>query len=339
MKSLGLKNVHTEPVTVAHWIRGTAEAELVAPAPQHLALVALGPSVGTPPEGLTAEVVEVATFDELKALGDGAKGKIVLFHHVMQRSRGNFDEYGAAQAFRSRGAALAAKAGAVASLVRSAGTGAFRLPHTGGVHYEAGVNKIPAAALSAEDADLIHRLLRGGQKVRLHLTMTSHDEAPVVSANVVGDVIGRERPQEIVLLGAHLDSWDLGDGRHRRRRRLRDGDRRRAHHRRRGPAAQAHRARRPVHERGDGSRGRQGLRRSVTRASSPSMSPPSRSIRARAVRPVGAPSVARARRRCSSGWRSRSPPSAATACRTAKRRAPISRRWRGKCRWSASDRI
>jgi Zn-dependent M28 family amino/carboxypeptidase len=211
MKALGLKNVHTEKVMTPHWIRGDAAAEIVGPDAQKLAVMALGPSVATPPEGLTAEVVEVHGFDELKALGDVAKGKIVLFHHVMKRGN-SFAEYGAAQAFRSRGATAAARAGAVASLIRSAGTGAFRLPHTGALRYDDGVTKIPAGALSAEDADLIHRRLRAGEHVRVHLMMSPHLEAPVESANVVGEVPGRERPQEIVLLGAHLDSWDLGTG-------------------------------------------------------------------------------------------------------------------------------
>jgi carboxypeptidase Q len=211
MNALGFKNVHTEPVTVPHWVRGEATAELVAPSSQKLALVALGPSVGTPPGGITAEIVEVHNFDELKALGTAAQGKIVLFHHVMQRSD-SFQEYGMAQALRSRGPSLAAKAGAVASLLRSAGTGAFRMPHTGALHYDDAAPKIPAAALSAEDADLIDRLLRAGERVRVHLTITAHHEGMVPSANVVGEVPGRDKPGEIVLLGAHLDSWDLATG-------------------------------------------------------------------------------------------------------------------------------
>ena len=212
MKALGLKNVHTEPVKTQRWIRGEAEAQLIAPARQQLHLVALGPSVGTPADGITADVVEAASFDELKALGDGARGKIVVFTpRAMQRGR-SFEEYGRVVAYRGAGAIAAGKAGAVAVLVRSAGTGAYRLPHTGAVRYDDAVPKIPAAALSNEDADLLHRLLRKGQKVRLHLKLTAHSEPDVDSANVVGEVPGRERPQELVLLGAHLDSWDLGTG-------------------------------------------------------------------------------------------------------------------------------
>jgi carboxypeptidase Q len=129
----------------------------------------------------------------------------------MQRGH-SFEEYGRAVAFRIAGPALAARLGAVATLVRSVGTGAYRLPHTGAFRYDDGAPRIPAAAVSAEDAELIHRLLRKGEKVRVHLRLTAHDEPEVESANVVGEVPGRERPGEIVLLGAHLDSWDLGTG-------------------------------------------------------------------------------------------------------------------------------
>jgi carboxypeptidase Q len=212
MRALGLKNVHTETVRVPRWIRGAAEAEVVAPARQALHVVALGPSVPTGPDGLTAEVVQVASYDELKALGDGARGKIVLFNpRGMQRGR-SFEEYGRAVAFRGGGATAAARQGAVAALVRSAGTGAYRLPHTGGMHYDDATPKIPAGALAIEDAELIGRLLHSGQRVRLHLVLTPKFDGEVESANVVGEVPGRDRASEIVLLGAHLDSWDLGTG-------------------------------------------------------------------------------------------------------------------------------
>jgi hypothetical protein len=179
---------------------------------QELHLTALGPSVPTGPDGIVADVVEVASFDELKALGDGARGKIVLFNpRQMQRSR-EFGEYGRAVAFRAAGAVAAAKAGAVAALVRSAGSGAFRQPHTGAMFYDDATPKIPAAALAVEDADLIHRLARDGQRPRVRLKLTPRFEGEVDSANVIGEVPGREKKDEIVLLGAHLDSWDLGTG-------------------------------------------------------------------------------------------------------------------------------
>jgi hypothetical protein len=212
MRALGLKNVHTEPVRVPRWIRGAAEAEVVAPARQAMHVVALGPSVPTGPDGITADVVEVASYDELKALGDGARGKMVLFNpRAMQRGR-TFEEYGRTVAFRAGGAVAAAKVGAVATLVRSAGTGAYRLPHTGAMHYDDATPKIPAAAVAAEDAELIHRLLRAGGHVRVRLVLTPKFDGEVESANVIGEVPGRERAGEIVLVGAHLDSWDLGTG-------------------------------------------------------------------------------------------------------------------------------
>jgi len=213
MRALGFKNVHTEPVRVPHWIRGAADAEVIAPARQQMHVVALGPSVPTGPDGITADVVAVESFEQLKAIGDGARGKIVLFNPPAMQRGSSFSEYGRLQAFRGGGAAAAAKQGAVAALVRSAGTGAFRLPHTGAMHYDEATPKIPAAAVSAEDADLIGRLI-GSRRgpVRVHLVLTPKFDADVESANVVGEVPGRDRPGEIVLLGAHLDSWDLATG-------------------------------------------------------------------------------------------------------------------------------
>jgi Zn-dependent M28 family amino/carboxypeptidase len=212
MRALGLKNVHTEPVRVPHWIRGGAEAEIVAPARQTIYLTALGPSVPTGPDGITADVVVVSGFDELKALGEAARGKIVLFNpRPMQRGR-TFEEYGRAVAVRSGGAVAAAKAGGLVALVRSAGTGAYRLPHTGGFRYDEATPKIPTAAVTAEDAELISRLINSGARVRMKVVLTPKFAGDVESANVVGEVPGRERSQELVLLGAHLDSWDLATG-------------------------------------------------------------------------------------------------------------------------------
>ena len=214
MRALGFKNVHTEPVRVPHWVRGAAAAEVIAPARQDIHLVALGPSVPTGPDGITAEVVAVDSFEQLKAIGDGARGKIVLFNPPAMQRRGQaFEEYGRLQAFRGGGAVAAAKQGAVAALVRSAGTGAYRLPHTGGMHYDDATPKIPAAAVSAEDAELINRLIHSRRgPVRMHLLLTPKFDGDVESANVVGEVPGRERGGELVLLGAHLDSWDLATG-------------------------------------------------------------------------------------------------------------------------------
>lgn len=211
MRSAGLKNVRREPVKVPRWLRGDESAEVIAPASLPLHAAALGGSVGTPKGGLTAEVVEVASLDELKALGERARGKIVLFNKPMQRTRG-FEGYGAAVGLRGHGAVDAARAGAVAALIRSVGTGAYRLPHTGATRYDDKVAKIPFAAVAAEDAELLHRLLAAGGPVKIKLALGAHTLGEIESANVVGEAPGRETPGELVLVGAHLDSWDLGAG-------------------------------------------------------------------------------------------------------------------------------
>jgi carboxypeptidase Q len=215
MRRVGLKNVRREMVKVPRWIRGEEQLEVMAPTPHPLHAVALGGSVGTPPEGLTAEVVEVESIDELKALGEKVRGKVVLFNKAMMRTRG-FEGYGSAVAVRGRGPVEAARLGAVAALVRSVGTGAFRLPHTGALRYDNSVPKIPAAALAAEDADLLHRLLAGGKPgsvpVKIRLRLGARMDGEVESANVVGELPGQGQPEELVLIGAHLDSWDLATG-------------------------------------------------------------------------------------------------------------------------------
>ncbi len=210
MRAAGLKNVRREPVKVPRWLRGDESAELLAPGAQPLHVAALGGSVGTPAAGLTADVVEVATVDELKALGEKARGKIVFFNQAMKRTH-DFEGYGAAVGLRGRGAVEAAKLGAVAALIRSVGTGAFRMPHTGATRYDEKVPHIPFAALAVEDAELLHRLLAQGP-ARVKLKLGAHTLPPVDSANVVGEVVGSEKPDEVVVIGAHLDSWDLGMG-------------------------------------------------------------------------------------------------------------------------------
>ena len=205
----GLK-VHLEKVMVPHWIRGEARAQVIASptaAPLGLALTALGGSVATPPGGLTAEVIEVSSFEALHALGDRARGKIVLFQHTMSTS----DGYGEFTHLRHHGAVEASRAGAVASLVRSLATASMRSPHTGTMEYESDTAKIPAAALATEDAELLHRLLQRGP-VKVHLELGCSTLPDVESANVVAEVRGSEHPEEVVLLGAHLDSWDLAQG-------------------------------------------------------------------------------------------------------------------------------
>jgi hypothetical protein len=211
MQSLGLKNVRKEPVKVPRWIRGEAVAQLVSPSTLPFHVVALGGSVATAPAGVTADVVEVASVDDLKLLGPQVKGKIVLWNKPMQRFPSG-EGYGQVVGLRGRGAIEAAKLGAVAALIRSVGTGEYRLPHTGATRYDDKVTKIPFAAIAAEDADHVHRLLANGDKVKVHLKLGAHQAGEADSFNVVGEVPGRDKPDEIVLIGAHLDSWDLATG-------------------------------------------------------------------------------------------------------------------------------
>ena len=208
MTRLGLQNVHTEPVTVKGWVRGVERAELTSPLQQSLSVTALGSSVATPPGGLEAEVLEVTSLDALDALAPGAAAGKILFANVPMRRTVDGKGYGQAAPIRSRTGRQGALAGAVAALIRSVGPDQNRLPHTGS---QGGPGPLPAAALSTPDADLLHRLLANGP-VRLRLTLTPSARDPITTANVIGEVIGRERPDEVVLLGAHLDSWDLATG-------------------------------------------------------------------------------------------------------------------------------
>jgi hypothetical protein len=196
-----------EAVKVPHWVRGEESAE-VLPANgivgHRLAVTALGNSVGGT---ATAEIVEARSLEDVAKLPGGARGKIVFFNHDMAAPT----DYGTFVEMRSHGPAAAARAGAVAMLFRSLATASFRSPHTGMTSYDDGVQKIPAAAVSTEDADLLHRLLRRGP-VRVRLSLGCKMLPDADSANVVADVRGREKPEEVVLLGAHLDSWDLAQG-------------------------------------------------------------------------------------------------------------------------------
>jgi carboxypeptidase Q len=210
-KALGFDRVELEPVTVQAWRRGAASAEVESPFAQSLTLAALGGSVGT--QGtLRAEVVEFADFTALKnAPADSLHGKIAYVSFRMQRKRDG-SGYGPAVAARGTGASEAAKKGAVAFLLRSVGTDRDRMPHTGAMRYEEGVARIPAAALSNPDADLLSNMIRRGQPVRLALAIDAGFTGPALSHNVIGEIRGRERPDEVVLLASHLDSWDLGTG-------------------------------------------------------------------------------------------------------------------------------
>ncbi|MDX6693411.1 MAG: hypothetical protein QOF02_1014 [Blastocatellia bacterium] len=221
MRRLGLE-VHLEKLMVPHWTRGLETGELVefpGQAPettQKVVLTALGGSVATPAQGLTAEVVVVNNFDELQAIGrDKAAGKIVLFNYPFDREMAaqgyGGEAYGQAVAYRGGGPSAASRLGAVAALVRSAGGAQFRLPHTGATRYAKDAPEIPAAAVTAEDAELLAHLTREG-KVRMHLTLTPQRLPDAPSYNVIADLKGTEHPEQIVIVSGHLDSWDLGTG-------------------------------------------------------------------------------------------------------------------------------
>jgi Zn-dependent M28 family amino/carboxypeptidase len=205
MKEAGLSNVHAEPVKVPHWERGAASAEVLG---QKLKVLALGGSIGTPPAGLEAGVIELADMDALeKADAAALKSKIVFVNQPMQRARDG-SGYGAAVRARFQGPRVAAEKGAVALVIRSIGTDTD-VPHTGAT--KRGV-KIASLALSGESADKLHTLLEANKRVRMKLAVqaTWHDDAD--SANVIGEIPGAQEPDRIVLLGAHLDSWDVGQG-------------------------------------------------------------------------------------------------------------------------------
>lgn len=214
LKALGFSNVRAEPVTVPRWIRGEARAQIIAPWPQALVVAALGGSVGTPAEGIEAEVVPVTTLDELKAQPrERIAGRIVFFTARMERSRDG-SGYGKTVPPRSSGAAEAAKLGAVAMVMRSAGTSTSRTPHTGAQRWSDGIPPIPAFALSNPDADMLEQQLASGQPVRARVSSTSRWDGEAQSANVIGEIPGHGLRDEVIVLGAHLDSWDLGTGAH-----------------------------------------------------------------------------------------------------------------------------
>ena len=221
MRKLGL-DVRLQPCMVPHWVRGAEHGELIewdgmaAGTTQKVVLTALGGSVATPETGLTAEIVVVNNFDELTALGrEKVAGKIVLinnkFDREMAESGFGLAAYGQAVQYRFGGAMAAARLGAVAVLVRSAGGSQNRLAHTGSMGYADGVNKIPGAAVSYEDAETIAHLAKMG-RVRIKLTLTPQTLPDAPSFNVIGDLKGSEKPDEIVIVSGHLDSWDLGQG-------------------------------------------------------------------------------------------------------------------------------
>ena len=210
LKTAGME-VHLETFPMTAWIRGAETAEVVRPAPQRLILTALGGSVATPPEGIEAEAVVFRTYGALLAAAPGSlTGKIAVVTEHMVRTE-NGEGYGAANPIRRAGASEAARRGAIAYLHRSLGTDTHRLPHTGALDYIDGVPRIPAAALAAPDAEQLERLAALGP-VTVHVTLTPTERQNAESITVVGEIKGREKPEDVVLIGAHLDSWDLGTG-------------------------------------------------------------------------------------------------------------------------------
>ena len=221
LKAMGCE-VQLEKVMVPHWVRGEETAALVQfpgmaeNTTQKIVLCALGPSTPTPPAGITAEVIAVKNFDELNSLGhDKVAGKIVLFNYPFDKQmaaegRGG-EAYGEAVVYRSDGPSAAARQGAVGCLIRSVGGAEYRIPHTGMTNYADDAPKIPAAAVTAEDAELIVDLVRQGT-VKMKLILTPQTLPDVESANVIGDIKGSEHPEQVVIASGHLDSWDLGTG-------------------------------------------------------------------------------------------------------------------------------
>jgi carboxypeptidase Q len=205
MKADSLENVRGEPVMVPRWVRGAESADLVKPRAARLAMLGLGGSVATPKAGITAPVLVVGSFEELGRRAAEAKGRIVLFDVP-------FTDYSVTRRIRTDGPSAAARVGAVACLIRSVASASIRSPHTGATHYDSTVARIPAAALSVEDAMMLHRFQDRGEPVVVTLRMGARTLPDAPSRNVVAEIVGREKPDEVVVLGGHIDSWDVGQG-------------------------------------------------------------------------------------------------------------------------------
>lgn len=211
LESLGFENVRVEPFAMEGWVRGRERAEVLGDNAQPLYITALGGSVATPEDGLEGAVVRFENLLALKSAAEGSlEGKIAFIDQQLYRTQDG-SGYGTVVPIRRDGASEAAKKGAIAVVIRSVGTDEHRFPHTGQMRYAEDVARIPAGALSNPDADQLARLLERGP-TRLKLVLTPAFTGTVTSGNVIGEIVGRERPEEIVLLGAHLDSWDLGTG-------------------------------------------------------------------------------------------------------------------------------
>ncbi|HEU4769719.1 MAG TPA: M28 family metallopeptidase [Pyrinomonadaceae bacterium] len=207
MKKDGLDNVRGEKVMVPHWVRGEESLELVTPRPMKLSMLGIGNSVGTPADGITTDVVVVRNFTELDALGDRVRGKIVVYNVP-------FTSYGATVQYRGFGASRAARYGAAAVLVRSITPVSLQSPHTGALNYDQQQPKIPAAAISIEAAEMLQRMHDRGDRPTVRLKMEAKFLPDAESANVIAELRGSEKPDEVVLVSGHYDSWDVGQGAH-----------------------------------------------------------------------------------------------------------------------------
>ena len=205
MKKDGLENVRGEKVMVPHWVRGEESASLISPRATPLHMIGLGRSIGTPKAGITAPVIVVSSFAELTKRAGEAKGKIVLFDAP-------FTSYGETVQYRFGAASAAARVGGVAALIRSVSSYSIQNPHTGAMGYDSTVKKIPAAALSVEDALMLHRMINRGENVVVNLKMSAQFLPDAPSRNIVAEIRGSEKPDEVVVMGGHIDSWDVGQG-------------------------------------------------------------------------------------------------------------------------------
>ncbi len=197
--------VTSQEVMVPHWVRGEESATLTAPYKKELPMLGLGGSIGTPEEGIEAKVLVVESFEDLKQHADEAEGKIVVYNVP-------FTSYGKTVRYRYQGAIEAAKVGAVASLIRSVGPYSMQTPHTGNSAYEDDIKKIPQAAITMEHAMLLNRLQKMGESIKIKLSMNAKTLPDVPSRNIIAEIKGSEKPEEIVVVGGHIDSWDVGQG-------------------------------------------------------------------------------------------------------------------------------
>ncbi|XP_008579292.1 PREDICTED: carboxypeptidase Q [Galeopterus variegatus] len=201
----GLDNVHLEPVKIPHWERGEESAVMLEPRIHKMSILGLGSSVGTPPEGITAEALVVTSFDELQRRAPEARGKIVVYNQP-------YVNYSRTVQYRILGAFEAAKAGALASLIRSVASFSIYSPHTGIQEYQEGVPKIPTACITVEDAEMMSRMASRGIKIIIQLKMGAKTYPDADSFNTVAEITGRKYPEQVVLVSGHLDSWDVGQG-------------------------------------------------------------------------------------------------------------------------------